>query len=359
MKALVKAGLLLFMMLGFAGFSCSQSAPLSDEKKSLELTVCPQGSPQCDFSTIQEAIDAAPEGATIRIREGLYRERLTVSKSLRFIGAGQIVRISPSPQEPPASRPALVIEATDEPIQVWVEGLQIGERDAVPPDVKHAHWGIYIAGLAQVILKRSTVLGYGFGVFVTTNEQKPSLSLLQPHVIIHETTISHNSISGLATGLYTQVHIYRATITENDTGIVGSGFLLVEQSTVTKNQRAGIRASFWGSPSFGQEKIEIRKSLIAENGVGIWLTAGHPSESGPSEPKPGYLPPLAIIQENRILGNREYGIAFQTARCVEVDERWQPESLPIHIEGYGNEIRDNPKGDLCPPDSSWPLRFSK
>lgn len=43
----------------------------------------------CDYSTIQEALDAAPEDATIRVKPGVYRENLLFKKRVRLLGSGK------------------------------------------------------------------------------------------------------------------------------------------------------------------------------------------------------------------------------------------------------------------------------
>ncbi|MBC7079094.1 MAG: hypothetical protein H5T42_01230 [Methanothrix sp.] len=47
------------------------------------VTVCGEG---CDFSSVQEAINAASAGDTIEVHSGIYFEHVYVSKSLTLVG---------------------------------------------------------------------------------------------------------------------------------------------------------------------------------------------------------------------------------------------------------------------------------
>jgi hypothetical protein len=67
---------LLLIVIGMAPIGTLAAGP---------LTVCPHG---CAYASIQAAIDAASNGATIKIGRGTYQEQLTISKDLTLAGSG-------------------------------------------------------------------------------------------------------------------------------------------------------------------------------------------------------------------------------------------------------------------------------
>jgi parallel beta-helix repeat protein len=64
---------MLFTLAGFLAFS----QPV--------ITVCPSG---CDYTSIQAAIAAAPNGSTIQIKASMYQENLAISKPISLMGEG-------------------------------------------------------------------------------------------------------------------------------------------------------------------------------------------------------------------------------------------------------------------------------
>lgn len=78
-------GLLATVGLSVGATLTWASPPLGEQV----LTVCPEGPPTCQFSKIQEALDAAADGATISIWPGIYveQEELLIAKNINLLGS--------------------------------------------------------------------------------------------------------------------------------------------------------------------------------------------------------------------------------------------------------------------------------
>jgi hypothetical protein len=122
----------------------------------------------------------------------------------------------------------------------------------------------------------------------------------------------------------------------------------------------GIRVTLpsekWEDPyrRYEQSQVWIYDSLIADNETGVVIGV---DIVGLFKPLPELeVQDLVYMEGNRILRNRDYGIALAEARCPEVGIGEPP---PVLIVGKDNEIRGNGKADLCPEHYPWPPGFVK
>ncbi len=314
------------------------------------ITVCPQGPPTCQFSKIQEALDAAAEGGTVLIGPGLYKENVQITKSLRLIGVSQEqVRIQAVDDQKP-----VFYVTSKAPMQIYLQGLTLFREQL--PDIKEPFTfippgtGVFIIGPIQTIMRQLTITGQVSAVVIFSFpvEYDESLLRFQPQAVLEEVELVRNG--GAVAAVSAQVTIVRSNIAENEGGFIGDSLYLT-RSTVRKNRFWGIdlRSSGYGPRYMGA----LDDNDISENGVGVVLSAMSEAAAG------SWL----WMNGNKITRNQEYGIMILKKAC--------PTSLPhpelalgkesafIRIFGGSNELGENLKGDLCPPDYPWPPGFRK
>jgi len=56
----------------------------------------------------------------------------------------------------------------------------------------------------------------------------------------------------------------------------------------------------------------------------------------------------AKILDNKIFENKRYGVVLFQRPCFDTDEKFEGK-----VEGGGNEIHDNGKGDVCPSELNF------
>ena len=82
---IIVIGLIIFLIqLSFISTSSTISDTNQNYSDELDIKVDDDGS--ADYSKIQDAIDAANEGDVILVKSGIYKETITISKSIKLIG---------------------------------------------------------------------------------------------------------------------------------------------------------------------------------------------------------------------------------------------------------------------------------
>ncbi len=82
-------GLILLTAPVLSAMGTGESRPAA-RPRAAEWTVCPAGPPTCDFATVQDAVDAAADGDTIKVATGIY------SDTNAYGGLAQVVYITKS-----------------------------------------------------------------------------------------------------------------------------------------------------------------------------------------------------------------------------------------------------------------------
>jgi len=314
----------------------------------LVLGVTPQGSGPAsqqerfvvrvpeDFPTIQAAIDALAEGGTVLIGPGTYQENLKITKSLRLRGASrELVQIQPFGHE------SVTIDiAAERPIQVSLEDFTVKNRGFL------SSRGIRVWGDVQALMERITVSEYEYG-----------MTLSNSSAILSSVKISHNRI-----GI-----IQEASIMENDAGILSVGllgepYLIVRRSLFFLNRvmAVGLIGGLYGGLA-----ASLYGNQIVKNFGGVYVGRYYQPDLVEAllSAEPG--PPVIAMYNNQINGNLLYGIAISLLECLKgmKDDdllfSLLSSSSDVIFTGRDNDIKDNGKGDICPPDYPWPPGFRK
>ncbi len=296
------------------GFDSLQSVPFSAQEPR-ELIVCPEG---CPFTRIQEAIDAAQEGDTIKILAGTYKETLFISKGITLQGeaAEQVIVEPTNPQDAVVTIRTVTGKTPSTgsvPIEVTLSGLTIsGGLGGV--EVSQAKATLINN---RIVDNPDGIKAFGFagslltleGNWISGGGQKGIGVLLLGDF---NSTLQRNTILDKVVGVMIlgQVmgQLQLNTVSGNKNGLVigGQAQALLEENQIVKNSIVGIQLN-------DQANVTISRNEIHENGFGVAL--------------------------------------------------WQQPCFPTNalfegtIHGSENGISDNLRLDLCPFRYPWPENF--
>jgi nitrous oxidase accessory protein NosD len=239
-----KKGILIFsvcllLVVGLGGFPSAQRLPSPPEELLYPLSVCPEGPPQCDFATIQAAIEAAAPGTLILIYPGTYRENLTITKSLQ-------------------------LEATEEG-QIRIQGVEAGEPIlALQVDGK---MNILLEGLNILGLTNPSQLARGSATFSTGVEIRGQGRLILNTIGVQVANTYYGVICRSPQLLSVEISMYRSRLSANavafECGSTGeeTSTLQIEDSLFSGNV-GGVYVS-------GNVRLLIERSFFARNGNAV------------------------------------------------------------------------------------------
>lgn len=211
--------------------------------------------------SIQEAIDAAPEGAVLCLTEGTWTEVLTLTKSLTLRGAGA----SRTLIKPSRTGPIVVIRSeADKPIpHVVIEDLAIqGAKGFLA-------YGIALLYEAQATILRCAVSDCTWSGISLWHDAR---------ALISDCTLSDNHLAGLEIAFRSEAEVTWSEVTGNLVGIMvhGEAHGTITDCTIRSNWGDGIAL-------LDQSVARLERNRIVANGVrGVTLMEEGCDWTGPA-----------------------------------------------------------------------------
>lgn len=268
-KAQITLGLLLGMLIVVQAPKASPSAQV--------FLYVPQ-----DYPTIQAAVDAAPEGATILIGAPLrgvyFEEAVIISKSvtLRAQAFTAFIR-GPDPLTVPKPVEGVINIVSDVPIQVALEDLNISQGEL--------HNGIWVNGPAHVTLKKVYVSYYYDGGLLVEGSA---------HVILRDSIVS--GFFGIGVEVRSAVvELINSQVAGTKENIAG---LSVGGASQVSLQNSTVSGHGWGISAYGPSRVTLQDSIVVGNGIGISTSENIITEQ----------PAMVTVKNSQISSNRYGGL---------------------------------------------------
>jgi hypothetical protein len=236
------------------------------------LHVCPT----CTLNTIQQGIDAASSGDTVRIDPGIYAENISVNnKTLTLVGTGgaAATEIRGTGTDSTVTLGTNVTSVA--PIPVTIDGLTISNGNATDSNTHFSGGGINVQASALLHLKNSVVqnsaapAGGGIGL-IGGNSRATSQSTVESSTIVNNQ--AHEG-GGIYVGINASLAVVGTTVTGNATGPTegtapGGGIYAEPQSQVSLDSVAVTRnTGLWGAGVYFEigSTATVTRTTITEN----------------------------------------------------------------------------------------------
>jgi hypothetical protein len=344
-----------------------------------------------DYSTIQAAANAAPEGATILIGPGTYVEQVTITKDLTFEGSGMGVTIL-EPPEPPSPldgpNPVFTVQAPERTVTLRVRQLTVTQNTGVKVLTRaslvfeQSAWVNLLAVISAGPLERLEVRDSLFEqdqsfIFTTDGEQfmikeiilernrftngakinlYDHLWVVGQHLIAHDNTVicdpeflalEPQFQAGMAFGIIEengQAGIARNTVALCENGImvaqgVREARVVIRDNSLFTNNRNLVLNSFPEGEAYPRLDWLVEDNVIVGGGVGITTEIHAIVEGG-----------QVRLMRNRISGQSKQYVGkvspplisyFGNGILLGASARQEALKEPLRIEISENRIKNN------------------
>jgi hypothetical protein len=271
----------------------------------------PTGSPSAqvilrvpqDYPTIQAAVDAAPEGATILIAPGIYVESITITKDLTLEGSGMEKTILQPPMPPSIpgqllpENPMITVQTRGRAITLYVRKLTVRSNPGSLQQSITSDIGLKVQAGTSLVFEDSAWVGL-LGVVQGTSLQRLEIydSLFQNNFLIFgSTNQSPTAIS--------QIAIIKDSRFDNNLGAI---FLQGKQLIAYHNvilcdpaspQQQGGGISFTLAVEDGRSEVIGNLVSLCNRGIALFQTVKKAR---------------VVVKNNRLLANRDNSIEFST-----------------------------------------------
>ncbi len=350
---------------GYVGGALAEEARLpaaslgvSQQQQLPIITVCPEGPPTCQFSKIQEAINAAPEDvgpyytpkAEIHVAPGIYQENLIILKNVILKGAGKdwVFLRAPADRDRSSYTAILVVSNIGvSGIVAHIEGFTIqglicvrivglaasaylrNNRFDCEEDAVLAEGSIAPGIIEGNTFARGSIAAFSIGILKVLNNTfgnfRPSISIEGARLNNpvgdpfrapgERILIEGNQLSEILIRDSAAIAIRKNTVRE--ISLSKSEATLIEENVV---RSGSVTAALGGIKVEASSDVMIQKNIVEENEYGIRIEGGYVSIRGTA---------VAIL-DNRVVRNG-WGIVTDRLGYITVCR--------------GNEVKENQRGD--------------